>query len=281
MSQPLEHRGLQALFAANGRSAIVVRRGPSQHHHLIHWDLETDAFRRGQWMRGRVRVEDLSANGRWLLYWAGQYHRAVAPRLLEKLGSDTARDRQLKRIRRGHKVPRYQAAGLQSLLQTPRPEAPLTTWTAISRAPFFTALALWPTLGTWTGGGGFADDGALVLREWSGTPTILNADAEPPFALRMIGRSDDFPRSARRAGIADDAFAADLAASLAANGGKGLHWIDDDPRHGLTFACDRRIYRATRGEAVLRRPFEAARLVGDFAELKFELVPPPADALVW
>ncbi len=37
------------------------------------------------------------------------------------------------------------------------------TWTAISRPPYFTALALWEGLGTWEGGGYFIDDRHIVL----------------------------------------------------------------------------------------------------------------------
>jgi hypothetical protein len=219
----IQSRGLEALFAASGRTAIVLRRGPSMHNCLNLWDLEQDSFQRGQWMRGRIRLHDLSPNGRWLVYWAGQYHRAAPPRLLEKLGPPKVRDKQIARVRRGRKIPRYLRDGLQPLLDQSHPNAPLTTWTAISRPPYFTALALWASFGTWTGGGGFASDGALVLRDWSEAPTVQNAEAPLPFSVRAVGRSPDILRTARRAAIAEDGFGRDLAEALAAQGVRLLH----------------------------------------------------------
>lgn len=36
-------------------------------------------------------------------------------------------------------------------------------WTAISRPPYFTALALWPNIGTWYGGGAFTSERDVML----------------------------------------------------------------------------------------------------------------------
>jgi hypothetical protein len=281
VTELVESRALQALFAANGRSAVVLRRGPASCFCLIHWDLATDTFRCGQWMRGVVRLHDLSANGRWLLYWAGQYHRPAPPRLLDRLGSMRERDRQVQRVRRGHKVPRYLRPGIGPLLQRPQPTRSITTWTAISRPPYFTALALWPSLGTWTGGGGFGDDGTLVLREYGDTLPLLNAAKPPPFPVRTIGKDEAISHSSRQPGLSGTSFASDLAASLAQHGARSLHWIDEDPGTGLTFACDRRVYRADRTARLLVQPFQVARLIGDFADLAFTPVPPPDESLVW
>jgi hypothetical protein len=37
------------------------------------------------------------------------------------------------------------------------------TYTAISRSPYFTALAYWETVSPWTGGGFFVEDKTVVL----------------------------------------------------------------------------------------------------------------------
>lgn len=37
------------------------------------------------------------------------------------------------------------------------------TWTAVSKPPYFTALALWPNMGAWGGGGLFMSDSKLML----------------------------------------------------------------------------------------------------------------------
>lgn len=42
-------------------------------------------------------------------------------------------------------------------------KGPIGTWTAISRPPYLTALALWPNLGTWGGGGLFESEYSLHL----------------------------------------------------------------------------------------------------------------------
>ena len=39
-----------------------------------------------------------------------------------------------------------------SLPQEPPPRAERGSWTAISKPPYFSALAIWPSLGRWTGG---------------------------------------------------------------------------------------------------------------------------------
>jgi hypothetical protein len=40
---------------------------------------------------------------------------------------------------------------------------PIPTWTAVSKPPYLTAVALWPNLGTWGGGGLFDDEHSLRL----------------------------------------------------------------------------------------------------------------------
>jgi hypothetical protein len=42
-------------------------------------------------------------------------------------------------------------------------KGPIPTWSAISRPPYLTALALWPNMGTWGGGGLFDSEYALRL----------------------------------------------------------------------------------------------------------------------
>src|SRR5262249_43637941 len=44
-------------------------------------------------------------------------------------------------------------------------------WTAISRPPYFTALALWPLTKRFGGGGRFVDKHRLILNHWGGLTT--------------------------------------------------------------------------------------------------------------
>jgi hypothetical protein len=77
-----EHRPYRTrtsvLFAAGAPKAVILRRGPRTHYHLIAWDLARDTFEHGQWMRGNVMLCDLSPRGDKLLYFAEQYVKPLA-----------------------------------------------------------------------------------------------------------------------------------------------------------------------------------------------------------
>ncbi len=98
------------LFAAQAPKAVILRRGPRTHFHLIVWDLETDTFEHGQWMKGNVMLCDLSPRGDKLLYFAEQYVKPLARSAqgtFEPLKQRPAR--KTPRAGRQHrKVPRYQ-----------------------------------------------------------------------------------------------------------------------------------------------------------------------------
>jgi hypothetical protein len=49
---------------------------------------------------------------------------------------------------------------------------PIGTWTAISRPPHLTALALWPNMGTWGGGGLFESEHSILLNQEAGVPDL-------------------------------------------------------------------------------------------------------------
>jgi hypothetical protein len=63
---------LHVLLAADSRSAVVIRRGPSRHACVIGWNRANDRFEVGQWLYGRIyeRRCDLSPDGRHLIYFA-------------------------------------------------------------------------------------------------------------------------------------------------------------------------------------------------------------------
>lgn len=62
----------------------------------------------------------------------------------------------------------------------------LGTWNAVSRPPYFTALALWPNLGAWGGGGLFETDRSLGLNTRSTQP-LLHGDCKLPKTI-TVGR---------------------------------------------------------------------------------------------
>lgn len=133
---------------------VILRRGPSAWAQLIHWDRTSDRFTPGQWFRGRVyeRRCDLSPDGRLFVYFAAKYGAA----------------------RRGS---RHGVDGVDGVGET---------WTAISRPPYFTALALWSNLGAWYGGGVFRGDGTVLIDSACGQvhpklrPHPLRVEHVPP-----------------------------------------------------------------------------------------------------
>jgi len=112
------------IFARKSPKAVVFRRGPSKWVQLIKWDTKTDTFEPGQWFSGRI------------------YERR----------SDLSPDGSLliyfaqKISGRSKKDTEYTYA-----------------WTAISRPPFLTALALWPKGDCWHGGGLFKNSRVVHL----------------------------------------------------------------------------------------------------------------------
>jgi hypothetical protein len=72
---------VHVLLARNSPKAVVFRRGPSRHTAVIGWDRQTDKFKVGQWLYGRIyeRRSDLSPDGRHLIYFAmnGRWESAV------------------------------------------------------------------------------------------------------------------------------------------------------------------------------------------------------------
>ncbi len=108
---------LSILFARAAPVAVIFRRGPTKQVELVRWDTRDDTFQRGHWFKGRIydRRSDLSPSGELLVYFASQYNRRT---LSARTGYTYA-------------------------------------WTALSRVPWLTALALWPKGDCWWGGGLF------------------------------------------------------------------------------------------------------------------------------
>src|ERR1051326_7325939 len=60
------------------------------------------------------------------------------------------------------------------------------TWTAISRPPYFTALALWPKGDAWNGGGVFQDNRTLLLNHPNDSKPLVT----PAKHLRVVAGLD-------------------------------------------------------------------------------------------
>lgn len=304
---------LDVLFAAEARRAVILRRGPRTHYRLIAWDLKTDTFTCGQWMKGLVRLHDLSPDGRMLIYWAAQYHSSAVERRLRvrarggaaALGAGydpikvTSSKSARKLVRRGRKVPRYlrAAAGLPTSPSAPHPQPNTGTWTAISPVPYFSALAIWPAFGHWTGGGVFMGNAHIVIMEPENRMTPV---AHVPVPQRMTiqsaqsvpGAQQGLLRSARRPDLAINvhdrwrplelqAECDRYEASLKAQGLRMVEWV-----HGVgedaVFAADGTVYRVPGGKGLPPENYlAAARKLIDLTPMRFELVQAPAEAMHW
>jgi hypothetical protein len=104
--------------------AVLFRRGPSKRVEVIRWDMRGDTFERGHWFRGRI------------------YERRC----------DLSPDGELLV---------YFASKFNT--QTLKDTEYTYAWTAVSKPPWLTALALWPKGDCWCGGGLFTGRRALRL----------------------------------------------------------------------------------------------------------------------
>lgn len=116
---------LLVILATDAPKAVIIRRGPSRWARLTLWETDTDTFTDGQWFKGRI-YEDRC---------------------------DLSPDG-LKFIYFASKQERY---------ARPADGYP-ETWTAISKPPYFTALAMWSNFGTYGGGGYFLDNQTVCHR---------------------------------------------------------------------------------------------------------------------
>jgi hypothetical protein len=112
------------LFARESPVAVVFRRGPSRWIQLISWRTDSDVFEAGQWFHGRVYERRADLSP----------DGSLLIYFANKINDKTLKDEQ------------YTYA-----------------WTAISKPPYFTALALWPKGDCWHGGGLFSDNKTVVL----------------------------------------------------------------------------------------------------------------------
>jgi hypothetical protein len=115
---------LQVLLARRAPIGVIFRRGPSKWVQIIKWDTQRDVFEEGQWFHGRL--------------YAGRSDLSPNGSLLiyfvSKFNKKTLSNRE------------YTYA-----------------WTAISKPPFLTALALWPKGDCWHGGGLFTTSHDVLL----------------------------------------------------------------------------------------------------------------------
>ena len=190
---------LHVILAREASKAVIFRRGPSDQVCTLGWDLVTDTFAMGQWLKGRIYEyrSDLSPDGELMIYFATDYrHPDTIQRYAEKLreekfgprdGNRFSDDYYEKFNRQMEEINQTESAKLDRFAASQEASSP--TWTAISRAPYLKALDLWFNGTAWNGGGLFLDD----KKVW------LNAPAPGIATLRRarfdckLDVSQDFP----------------------------------------------------------------------------------------
>jgi hypothetical protein len=154
---------LHFILARAAPVGVLFRRGPTLRVELVRWNLGDDTFDRGQWFHGRIyeRRSDLSPDGTRLVYFA------------KKMNRHTLQDE----------------------------DGYTFAWTAVSRAPYLAALALWPKGDCWNGGGLFETDRELWLNHFA-SQARAHPRHPPPSGLTVTGtameRGEDDTVLARR-----------------------------------------------------------------------------------
>ena len=115
---------LFGILARAAPVAVLFRRGPSHWVQLIKWNTKTDVFEHGQWFKGRIYERRCDLSP----------DGSMLIYFASKINRKTVKDLE------------YTYA-----------------WTAISRPPWVTALALWPKGDCWHGGGLFEDEKTVWL----------------------------------------------------------------------------------------------------------------------
>ena len=161
---------IHAILARRGSKAVVFRRGPSDKFAVIGWDRKSDTFTLGQWLRGMIYPyrSDLSPNGEYLIYFAAKYgnqspvEKRIGEELLKRfhVKETWEIDYRQRQHAEAEIISEFQKE-FEQLRRSPGYHD--RSWTAISRAPYLKALALWWNGTGWNGGGLFADDGGFYL----------------------------------------------------------------------------------------------------------------------
>jgi hypothetical protein len=134
---------LAVFLARKAPVGVVLRRGPSAWAQLVAWDRQTDRFTPGQWFHGRVHERRCDLSPDGRLFI--YFACKHGPRRSDEDVGEC--------------------------------------WTGISRPPYFTALALWPNLGAWYGGGVFKTDRDVLLDASCGLEP--HPKHRPPRRLRV------------------------------------------------------------------------------------------------
>ena len=142
-------------MARDAPVGVILRRGPTDWVQLIRWNTSNDTFEPGQWFHGRIYERRCDLSPTGDLF---VYFAAK------------------------HNPKQFQSDYTYA-------------WTALSRPPYFTALALWPKGDCWDGGGWFESDRRLHLNHCGEAQTHPKHPAHKKLrvATNRCGRGEDLP----------------------------------------------------------------------------------------
>jgi hypothetical protein len=141
MKKRQAHCNLSVVFARQAPVAVILRRGPTLRVQQILWNTADDTFEEGHWFHGRVHANRCDVSP------DGNYFIYFATKYSARQGAKPAG----------------------------------CTWTAVSRPPWYTALALWTNGNTtYFGGGAFKDNNTILINQApqceGNAPTIVDVD---------------------------------------------------------------------------------------------------------
>ena len=157
----------------------------------------------------------------------------------------------------------------------------------MSRPPYFSALAIWPAFGHWTGGGYFRDASTILLGEDNSGLGPIETTLIPSSVRVIPVMEGEFrnkavvPCGIRPASHTSDTFDG-IAQSLQDSGVTFVDWLHPVSNNELAFACDGRIYRLERWQDVrVGEHLHSATLITDLRPLTFQLMRAPTEAMRW
>jgi hypothetical protein len=136
---------LFVIFARDASAGVIFRRGPSKWVQLIHWNTAKDIFTPGQWFKGRIYERNSDLSP------DGKLMIYLAYKPFNQRANPSYGDR----------------------------------WTAISKPPYFTALALWQFYGNLRNGGGGYFEGNKKVKLNHLEDNIVPHRDHPPMKINV------------------------------------------------------------------------------------------------
>ena len=222
---------LSLVFASESPVAVVIRRGPTKWVEIVKWNTAKDTFEDGQWLHGRIYGERCGLSPDGKLF----VYFAAKHGMVNKT--------------KGYK----------------------DTFTAVSKPPYLTALAMWPEGSTWGGGGRFINNKTIRLA-YGGNGTRAPDGKTQLYMAPMPPHHPDHPPRGLRIEADLDRYAPDEGFRAADQSNK-VEWIGKDHSGRTIFTREGSLFYVNKNHHDV--------LLRDFTEDKWRDVPAPRWAQNW